>query len=1020
MYRLLNALVLVSLFGCAPGPAPEVDLEARRGSIVAGEEEAGYPAVLGLVRRDGDGAPSGSFCSGTLIDPGWVLTAAHCVSFARNAPPGEYDASGVSVYSGPRVDAWEESGQLFRARTVYIHPDYATAGFETMYDVALIELAEPVEGIEPREIFRGDLREFEGADLFYVGFGTDMAGEGGMSGVKRSKALRLHSVHNTNYITEQIGGGVCFGDSGGPGFLMVGEEELVIGVNSTVVGDGECLAYSNQARADANRTWFDQIMGLPGADCRADESLCGCEAACGDDGYCDEGRCGQDQCQGIWDCLSVCRQSPTCQVGCLLDANPEANFLFDDYLECVRTECEDQEDGCAEVKCYRELLGCEEGLDAVTGDQGCGGVQSCAQSCRLPGSCTDDCYFEGTLEAQAAFRPLERCTADAGCNRLLQAEREACVQENCRLELLSCRPSEVCRLVGGDCPEGMTCAPAAWGATYCVASEELPVGAGCELGTDSCADGSICVGPDAGVCLEVCVEDADCDLTAGPCVQMAEAGLPFSLGICTGCADADEDGTCDADDCQPDNPWVHPGAREACDGAVDDNCDGTVDEGCPEPGPVGCPDCEPREVPIALERTAGGCAVAAGSRTSWLWALLRWRGPAAMPTLVACTDGGAITSSVARSASTPPPIDDGTDYSEPEPPPPVPDPTIVRVQQGLVAPGELITIPAVVASAPNEAGFFVSDGVGGPWSGLWVSGTAEVAVGDEISLTGFVLEEGEGPSTVTRTQLVLGQAPEVLGTAALPQPVIFEIEDFAIHDVMELYEGVVVTLEPASVTGLTEGGAIVVEHVAGLSDRFVPLAPSWHEPGTTFERVTGPLDWNGELWAIAPRTEDDMPRVTSDLGGCIPIQGYALCKTPNRRWTRARSECAARGGRLAVLETAEENLLAGQLVRPFLEGPFYIGISDREEEGVWRWIDGSLLAYEPWAGGEPNNAGGGEDCVHSNWSGTDGAWNDLRCGAGQPYLCEFPPENPALCATDADCQAGPGVCVQGSCEPPGE
>ena len=878
-----------------------------------------------------------------------------------------------------------------------------------------------------------------------------MAGEGGESSIKRSKALSLFAVHNTSYITQQIGGGVCFGDSGGPGLLTVGDDQWVIGVNSTVVGDSECLAYSNQARADAHKTWIDRIMGAVGADCREDATLCGCAQACQPDGVCDEAQCGQASCSAIWECLGFCRQSATCQVGCLLDANPEANYLFDQYLQCFQERCEDQDEGCGAIQCHRQLYACDEGLDAVTGDADCGSIQSCVQDCRLPGGCVDDCFFEGTLEAQAAFAPLETCTAAAGCNTLVQAEREACVHDNCRIELLSCRPSQLCRLVGGDCPAGQACVPAAWGGTYCVDSDGIGVDEPCEPG--QCADGTLCVGDDTPVCREVCVEDGDCDVTAGPCVAMPVEALPFSVGVCGGCTDTDDDGTCDADDCAPQDVWVHPGAREICDGVVDENCDGVVDEGCPAPPQVGCPECAPRTAPAALERSSG-CAVGGSTPGwSWLWRRAapgrglsprpvvspagasgravadrqsrdlgaRVRGlravfPWAVP-LSACTDGAAFSDTVEHVRPVADAVPEGTDYIQPQPPPPDPDPTIVRIQQGLVPPGELVVVRAVVSSQATDEGFFVSDGIGGPWSGLWVSGTADVSPGDEITLHGFVGEEGSGASTVTRTQLVLGEAPEITGMAALPEPVVFTLEEFGIHDLAELYEGVVVTLEPATVSGRTEGGTIVVESAVGLSDRFVPLEPSWHEPGTTFSRVTGPLDWNVDIWTIAPRDADDMPRVVAALGGCIPMQGYALCTAPQRRWTRARSECARRGGRLAVLETADENLEVGQLVERFIDAAFYLGISDRDEEGVWRWIDGSLLSYEPWADGEPNDAGGGEDCVHSNWSHGTGAWNDIRCGAAQPFLCEFPPEHPARCTIDADCAAGPGVCVDGNCDP---
>ena len=52
------------------------------------------------------------------------------------------------------------------------------------------------------------------------------------------------------------------------------------------------------------------------------------------------------------------------------------------------------------------------------------------------------------------------------------------------------------------------------------------------------------------------------------------------------CADRDDDGFCEADDCDPDDPERFPYAVEVCHAAdgmdgIDDDCDGVVDEGCP-------------------------------------------------------------------------------------------------------------------------------------------------------------------------------------------------------------------------------------------------------------------------------------------------------------------------------------------------------------------------------------------------------------------------------------------------------
>jgi hypothetical protein len=148
-----------------------------------------------------------------------------------------------------------------------------------------------------------------------------------------------------------------------------------------------------------------------------------------------------------------------------------------------------------------------------------------------------------------------------------------------------------------------------------------------DLGTagDAAADGGDgeTDGGDASGCL--CTSDRDCDdgvycdgeERCGGCALGCMPGTPVACapgGACDersrtcvrpGCAaeqrfyaDRDGDGygdvsrpvwACSAPvghvrvsgDCDDSDADVHPGARELCDGAVDENCDGSVDEGCP-------------------------------------------------------------------------------------------------------------------------------------------------------------------------------------------------------------------------------------------------------------------------------------------------------------------------------------------------------------------------------------------------------------------------------------------------------
>ena len=102
-------------------------------------------------------------------------------------------------------------------------------------------------------------------------------------------------------------------------------------------------------------------------------------------------------------------------------------------------------------------------------------------------------------------------------------------------------------------------------ATYCRETEGRPVGAACELGQVQCASGALCFGiRDGCVCQALCYpEDSDILRARAPANDGVAPGAPFPLGVCAaGCRDADVDGTCDPDDCAPDDDSVHPDANE--------------------------------------------------------------------------------------------------------------------------------------------------------------------------------------------------------------------------------------------------------------------------------------------------------------------------------------------------------------------------------------------------------------------------------------------------------------------------
>ena len=1004
-------LTLAALSAC--GAPPPVDSTAS--SIVNGQDETGYPAVGSLRLHVPGRDPTGSLCSGTLIDERWVLTAAHCIDGAERRVPDDAPASGtffLHFFIGDDVS--DDSGRLIAASRIVMHPRYDAPGGKRPYDIALFELAEAVRDVPPMPIRRAPLTEADvGAELFYVGFGVNDP-DGGGSGTKRSVAAQLAALAPAIYATEQRGGGVCFGDSGGPGLMMAGGQQEVIGVNSTVFGQ-PCLHYSSQVRVDAYHTWIDEVLGRSMGGCAADPTTCQCDGVCGEDGVCDNAACGESDCQAIATCLGRCRDT-LCGVLCYLRATAEAGFLNERLSECAREHCNNARAACVDRECRRERAACLEGFEAATGDATCGRILRCNRTCdSVDVRCQDECYFEGTVAAQDARRAIERCVA-AECDDA--ADPATCAAMACRDPLLACMPDERCQLSGGDCAAGAACVEEPWIATYCAPSSQLAIGAACAVGTSDCVDGAMCVGTStSATCREVCTVASDCTVEFPPC---AAAPAPLAVGLCNlTCGDADGDGSCDRDDCAPHDRTVHPGATEVCDPfGLDENCDGVRNEGCltapPPPLPVSEPGC--------------GCEATQSRGSSW-WALLlivpwawrrrEWLVLAGALALVGCSDPEPAA-----------PIDagphdagfiDGPDAAV------LPPPGIWDLQQGTVEAGRTVTLEEVVVTSPAAPeGFFISDETARPYSGLFVQANLpnrarpEVSLGDLVTVTGTVGERAFGVgqrSTDTRTQLVLSSANDlaVVGRRDVPAAVPVGRAQLGIADRAELYEGVVVTLADATVTATSGAtGELVLDDVVTVDDLFVAHDLTWLEPGTRFEAVSGPLHFDRGAYKIAPRSIDDLPRTETSFDGCVPVDGYVIC-LERARWLPARAACASLGGRLVVLETAAESDTVGDLVREWTDRSFWIALSDRATEGDWRWTDGSTVTYSRWADGEPNDCGNGEDCATNNFRSAR-QWNDASCGGRQVYVCEFERE-PPRCAGDEDCTRGSSTCRAGSCVP---
>jgi len=75
-------------------------------------------------------------------------------------------------------------------------------------------------------------------------------------------------------------------------------------------------------------------------------------------------------------------------------------------------------------------------------------------------------------------------------------------------------------------------------------------------------------------------------------------------------------------------------------------------------------------------------------------------------------------------------------------------------------------------------------------------------------------------------------------------------------------------------------------------------------------------------------------------------------------WAQAKVDAQKRGGQLASVGSKEDwgKIFAILPNKNGSEGYAWLGATDQDMEGVWKWADGKSMTYSNWSSGEPNNS----------------------------------------------------------------
>lgn len=407
------ACIILCLAACSGVEPTEPRTHAAARPLINGELDTGDEAVVALLLSNGF-----PFCTGTLISPSVIATAAHCVDDAGSDPA-------ISAFFGSDAYGDGRKVDIIGARR---HLGWTGAIGE--YDIALLKLAFSQDPGLPIPLNTTPLAVDD--PLRRVGFGIYNT-DGESDGKKRhgnTAIVRLCQVAGCNqgisqdaFETGGPGANTCSGDSGGPAFIT-GQDglEYLAGVHSygSQNAAGQCLSGRDGDTAvhvyidDFIQPWIQENDPTCGKD-----NVCA-RIGCVDDPDCvpcgPDGTCVSDCPLPDPDCTTqdlgeICQLDTQCISGKCIFYPGDLQYRF-----CSR-QCEPANDDCPDGMTCQNIAG-EDVCSFTTDPPGVLG-----DSCSAPTDCgsyiceQNTCVYECNIAAGRLCPPDFACTSiDDGAN----------------------------------------------------------------------------------------------------------------------------------------------------------------------------------------------------------------------------------------------------------------------------------------------------------------------------------------------------------------------------------------------------------------------------------------------------------------------------------------------------------------------------------------------------------------------------------------------------------------------------